>query len=470
MTETTKSYTIEEIGALVKALNIQEKHNPTAGAATFNYAHGPGGMFSEPGIRPEMYSALIKPRTIFDAIPWKPSNIINEKVSILTGQLASSGTNAANTCGDPPNPGDLKKCTRLSTFGKLFMKTKKVDITEIGRVNDRADVERRIQNFAASTSPLVPELLRNPGLNFMSTSAQALLTLGVMLERVVADLEISGSAAVTGGASGTLGVIDEFDGLDALITTGHTDLATSIACPAADSLVVTWGTTTGGTVNGLSIIQMLNDMYYSRKQLALDVGLAGTMWGIVMDKRLFRAIAQIAACTFPNTRCNDFSAARPSGRTDAEIYANYMEFYNGQYLLLDGDRVPVLFTSGIDVAIPDSSGNGITGDIRFVPLSWSGGDLLWGEYFPMNNQYITEWEGIAQENRTSHNNGMYLTAIRSDGFCDEILLTGMFRLRLDTPFLAARLDNVTFDSYIGYRSFDPAGTFFYDGGVTYYSA
>lgn len=470
MTEQTKSYTIDEIEQLAKALNIQQKHNPTAGAATFNYAHGPGGMFSEPGIRPEMYSALVKPRTILDAIPWKPSNIINEKISILTGQLASSGTNAANTCGDPPSPGDLKKCTRLSTFGKLFMKTKKVDITDIGRINDRADVERRIQNFAASPSPLVPDILKSPGLNLMSTSAQALLTLGVMLERVVADLEISGSSAITGGASATLGVIDEFDGLDALITTGHVDLATSIACPAADSHVVTWGTTTNGTVNGLSIMQMLNDMYFSRKALAMDVGIDRAQWALVMDKRLFRAIAQIAACTFPNTRCTDFTAGTPGGRTQSEIEARYMEFYNGQYLLLDGDRVPVLFTSGKDVAIPNQSGNGITGDIRLVPLSWAGGDLLWGEYFPLNNQYITEWEGIAQENRTSHNNGMFLTAVRSDGFCDEVLLTGMFRLRLDTPFLAARLDNVTFDSYIGYRSFDPAGTFFYDGGVTNYNA
>ena len=469
MTEQNKSYTMDEIKQLMEVLNIQQKHNPTAGAATFNYAHGPGGMFSEPGIRPEMYSALVKPRTIFDAIPWKASNIINEKVSILTGQLASAGTNAANTCGDPPNPGDLKKCTRLSTFGKLFMKTKKVDITEIGRVNDRADVERRIQNFVQSTSPLVPEILRNPGFNLMSTSAQALLTLGVMLERVIADLEIAGSAAITGGASATLGVIDEFDGLDALITTGHTDLATSIACPAADSHIVTWGTTLAGTVNGLSIMEMINDIYYSRKMLAMDTGLNSANWGLVMDKRLFRALAQVAACTFPNTRCTDFTAGTPGGRTLAETEARYFEFYNGQYLYLDGDRVPVLFTSGIDVAIPDASGNGLTGDIRFAPLDWAGGDLLWGEYFPMNNQYITEWEGIAQENRTSHNNGMYLTATRSDGFCDELLLTGMFRLRLDTPFLAARLDNVTFNSYTGYRSFDPGGTFFYDGGVTYYT-
>jgi len=465
-----KTYTIDEIQAMSKALGIQQKHDPAAGASSFNYAHGPNGMFSEPGIRPDMLSTIIRPRTILQAIPWRASNIINEKISILTGQLASAGTNAANTCADPPYPGDLKKCTRLSTYGKLFMKTKKVDITEIGRVNDRADMERRIMNFAESGSPLVPDLLRRPGLNFMSTSAQALLTLGVMLERVIANLEISGNATVTGGASPTLGVIDEFDGLDLLIKTGHTDLASGIACPAADSHIINWNTVIGGTYNGLNIIRLLEDVYFSRKQLAIDVGMDGTTWALVMDKRLFRALTALAACTFANTRCSDFSASEPGGRTQAEIEARYNEFYNGQVLPLDGDRVPVLFTSGIDVAIPDESGNGLTADIRIVPMGWSGGDLLWHDYFPMNNQYITEWENIAQQNRTSHNNGMYLTAARSDGFCDELLLTGMFRLRLDAPFLAARIDNVTFDSYTGYRSFDPGGTFFYDGGTTQYSA
>jgi hypothetical protein len=466
-----KQYTLNEIEHLLKIVGqTQTKHNPAAGASTFNYAHGPGGMFSEPGIHPDMHSTLIKPRTITDAIPWLKSNIINEKISILTGQLASEGTNAANTCADPPNPGDLKKCTRTSLYGKLFMKTKKVDITEIGRINDRADVERRIMNFAATGSPLVPELLKRPGLNFMSTTTQALLTLGVMLERVIAALEISGNSAVTGGASTTLGVIDEFDGLDQLITTGHTDLATSVACPAADSHVINWNAVIGGTFQGLTIMQLLNDVYFSRKMLAMDVGMENTQWAWVMDKRLFRALAQVAACTFPNTRCSDFTAGTPGGRTQSEIEARFLEMQRGQFLLVDGDAIPVLFTSGIDTNVPDASGNGITGDIRLVPMNWSGGPLLFGEYFPMDNQWITEWEGVAQENRVSHNNGMFLTATRSDGFCDELLLTGMFRLRLDAPFLAARVDNVTFDGYTGYRQYDPGGTFFYDGGVTFYNA
>jgi hypothetical protein len=464
-----KQYTMEEIKEFGKALGLVQKHDPTAGASTFNYVHGPGGMFSEPGIRPEMHSALQRANTFLDNVPWFKSEVINEKISILTGQLAAEGTNAANTCSDPPFPGDLKKCTRLSEFGKLFLKTKKVDITEIGRRNDRADVERRIQNFASTDSPLVPDLLRKPGLNLMSTSAQALLTLGVEVERIVAQLEIDGNAATVAGASTTLGVITEFDGLSLLVKTGHTDLSTSTACPAADSHVITWNRSIDGTFEGLNIMEMLNDVYYSRKTLADEVGMTGTRWALVMDKRLFRALTFIAACTYAHTRCTDFNAGTPGQRDQSEVEARQREFKRGQYLPLDGDNVPVLFTSGTEVSIPDQSGNDQVADLFLVPMAWSGGPLIFGEYFPLDNQYIQEWDATANQNRQSLNSGMFLTAARSDGFCDELLLTSIMRLRLDTPFLAARIDDITFNSYRGYRDFEPGATFHYDGGVTSYS-
>ena len=465
------TYTAEELREMAEIFaQVQTKHNPTAGAATFNYAHGPGGMFSEPAVRPEMYQATVGPRTFLDAITWTKSDIMNELVSILTGQLAAEGTNATNTCGDPPNPGDLKKCTRTSLFGELFLKTKKVAVTDIGRRNNRADLERMIQNAPMSTNPLMPELLRRPGLNFMDTKAQSLYTLGIQLMRTVAPLEVTGNSGVAAGASTTLGVITEFDGLDNLIKTGHTDIATSVACPAADSMIVNWNSRAiNGLLEGLNIAELFSDIYFSRLMLSQDVGMGGVRWAWVMDKRLFRALTFIFACTFQHTRCTDFTVGEPGTRSQGEIEARTLEMQRGQFLWCNGEAVPVLFTAGSEVAIPDESGNGLTADAYLAPMAWDGGDLLFGEYFPLDNSYISGWESIAQQNRISHNGGMYMTAIRSDGFCDELLLTGRFRLRLDTPFLAARIDNIVFDSYKGYRGFEPGGTFFYDGGVTYYT-
>lgn len=462
---------IEDVGKLYQAFSqVQLKHNPAAGAGTYAPVHGGTGMFTEPGVRPDMYSALVGPRTFMDSLTFNKSEFQNELISILTGQQAGTGTNPTNICGDAPKPGQLKKCTRTLTYGQIFLGTDKLVVPEIGELKDRADMERLINNMVQSDNPMIPDLLRQPGLNFRSAKAHQLFMLSTQLQRSIAPVEVTGNATLAAAAT-NLGWISEFDGLDRLIKTGHIDVSTSIACPAADSHIITWGTTVDGTVNGLNIVETLNDVYLSRQWLADDVGMPGVQWVWVMDKRLFRALTFVFACTFPNARCTDFTAGTPGGRTQSEVESRTEKMQNGQFLIVAGQQVPVLFTAGTEVAIPNKSSNGMTADIYLVPMKWNGTDLTWMDYFPLDNQFIAEWQGLAQQNgRVVHNNGMFMTAIRSDGFCDELLLTAKFRMIMRVPFLAARVDNVTFNALKGYRSFDPGGTNFYDGGVTQYGA
>ena len=464
-------YSIDDLAEIGKIFSqVQTKHNPAAGVPTYAAVHGGTGMFTEPGVRPDMYSALVGPRTFMNSLSFFKSDILNELISILTGQLAGTGTNPATVCSTPPQPGQLKKCTRTLTYGQIFLGTEKLDVTAIGGLKNRADVERQINNMVQSDNPMIPDLLKRPGLNFRSVLTHQLFMLSTQLQRSIAPVEVTGNATL-GNAATNLGWISEFDGLDRLIKTGHVDVSTSTACPAADSHIITWGRSVDGTLEGLNIVETMIDAYFSRQALADDVGMTGVQWAWVMDKRLFRALTFVFACTFPNTRCTDFAAATPGGRTQSEIENRALQMQSGQFLMISGQPVPVLFTAGTEVAIPDKSSNGLTADIYLVPMKWNGTDLTWMDYFPLDNQFIQEWQGMAQQNgRVVHNNGMYMTAIRSDGFCDELLLTAKFRMIMRAPFLAARIDNVTFNAYKGYRSFDPGGTFFYDGGVTQYGA
>lgn len=466
-----QTFTMEQFKEMGEVFSqIVTKHAPTAGAPTFNYAHGTGGMFSEPGVRPDMYSAQVAPLTFLDALPFAKSEFQSELISILTGQLGPDGSNPTTVCGDPPNPGDLKKCTRSLTYGTAFLKTKKLAVPDIGELANRADVERQINNAAAVNNPMLPDLLRNVGaLNFRSAKVQQLYMLSNQLQRSTAPVAVTGNATLANTAT-TIGWISEYDGIDRLIKAGHVDSATSTACPAADSMITTWGTTIDGTVEGLNIATTMNDMYFSRWALAGDVGMDSTQWAWVMDKRLFRALTFVFACTFQHARCTDATAGEPISREMQAIENRMLEMANGQFLWCNNVRVPVLFTSGSEVQIPDLSHNGLIGDIYLVPMRWAGGDLTWMDYFPMDNQFITEWIDLASSTKpVVHNNGMFMTAVRSDGFCEELLLTAKFRMIMRTPFLAARLDNVTFDSYKGYRDYDPAATFHYDGGVTFYT-
>jgi len=464
-----QKYTLEEIAQMGDIFSkVQLKHNPAAGAGTYLSPHGGTGMFTEPGVRPDMYSALVGPRTFMDSLSFNKSEFQNELIAILTGQQAGTGTNPDNICGTPPQPGLLKKCTRALTYGQIFLGTEKLVVPEIGELKDRADMERLINNMASSDNPMIPDLLRQPGLNFRSAKAHQLFMLSTQLQRSIAPVEVEGNSTLLPAAT-TLGWISEFNGLDRLIITGHTDVATGTLCPAADSHVINWNQAIDGALEGLDIVETMNDAYFSRQSLADDVGMTGVQWAWVMDKRLFRALTYIFACTFPNTRCTDFTAATPGGRTQSEVDSRAIQMQQGQFLWVAGQPVPVLFTAGTEIAIPDQSANGLTGDLYLVPMKWNGTDLIWMDYFPLDNQFIAEWQGLAQQNgRVVHNNGMYMTAIRSDGFCDELLLTGKYRMILRVPFLAARIDNIVFNSYKGYRSFDPGGTFFYDGGVTEY--
>ncbi len=48
-------YSIDDLAAIGKIFSqVQTKHNPAAGAQTYAPVHGGTGMFTEPGVRPDM--------------------------------------------------------------------------------------------------------------------------------------------------------------------------------------------------------------------------------------------------------------------------------------------------------------------------------------------------------------------------------------------------------------------------------
>lgn len=454
---------LKALGAL---LQQAQKHDTVQ--ALGDPAHGTDMLFSEPGVRPSMPNAIQAPRLFIDALPVQQSFYENELISILTALTETTGSNPTGTCGTPPAPGALKKATIKSQFGKLFVGTPKVQVDEIGQLKNRADMERQIMNVAARNSPFTPDILTRAGMNFRSRTALEMFKLTNAVMRAFAPTLIDGNNTLANTAT-TLGWIKEFDGLARLVKTGYTDLDSGIAAPAADSHVVDWGTTLGGTLQGANIVKWLHDMYFSRVTLADDVGIDGT-WTFVMDRRLFRALVFVWACVYANARCSDGSAGNPINRQSDAIEARANEMMRGQFLLLDGVAVPVLFTSGKEVSEPDESGNGLIGDIFLVNLTANGEPTTYVEYFPLNNEFINEWiNAVGTSDYAAINNGMYLTTKRVTAFCEEWMLTGRFRMIHSHPFLSAKLTNVTFDSYTGYRDWAPGGTFYYGGGATYWN-
>lgn len=448
---------------MLRELELVLKHDVGADVPGENSVHGTGGIFSEPGAREGVYSAIQMPRSFLDDLPFYPSEYENEAIEILTHQSASSGSNPADWCGEPVTPGDLYKCKVNREFGKLFIGGKKVQVPEIGKLRDRGDTERRLLNFIRRRDPLLPDRLQEPGINLRSVSAKQLLEISIAARRAIAPVTMDGDSSVA-YTSTEDGWIKEFDGLSNLLAEGITDVHGN-ECPAADSIVISWDAAVDATVGGLTISQQAHDLFYAATQRAMDTGFEGLMLEFVGDARLFRALAFQFACTYANARCGDGGAGEPVTR-EAQILENrFNEMMQGQYLLIAGQRVPFRFTSGTEVT---RDGATLTSDLFMVPLGWSGGDLTYVQFFPLNNQYIREWLQMANTtDREVSNNGLYMFGSRSNGFCDQIIAASQMRLMVDTPFLGGRLDGISFTSYAGYRNWDPNDPYYFvTGGVS----
>lgn len=468
-----RKYTIEEIKELAGAFGVAEKHDPASTTADAATLHGifPGnaaqfGLFSHPGVRPQRYSALVRPHSLARILQPERSDIFTEILEIMTGQTAGSGNNAADFCGNPPTPGDLKTCQQTFVFGNYYIKTRLNVVPRIGELRNRADVPADILNSAPSENPLIPDLMFRMA-DTRSQLQHEFFKVGVDLERSLEFNLVRGTAG-TDSAADARGWFDQFAGLDSQITTGITDAVTGIACPAADSAVETFAAQIDGTdANGDNIVQKLTDVYWALQDRANSVGMAGVQHVLVMRKELFRALTEVWSCIYATYRCDTSLAGNPVNRDSVQTNQLRLEMLNGQYILIDGVQVPVVFSEG--VLQESQGGNQFQSDIYVVPLSWAGQRLLRLEYFPMDNPYAQEYMSFLDADaRAVLNNGLFLAASRDTGLCLEYHFASRMRLILETPFLAGRVDNVIYTFRAPIRNSNPSDTWFYaDGGVSY---
>lgn len=470
-----KRYTMAEIKAMKDLFG--QKNDPASLTGQPGQLHGllqdgsgNAGVFYSPGYRPAMYSTLSRPRSFASAIGVSKSEYINEKYEILTGATAASGTNATGWCGNPPSLAPyLKTCRQVVEFGQFFAKTELQQIPEVGKLVDRADVPRDILNASPEMHPLIPDIMWR----LEDTRSQlqgSLYRFGIGLERSLERVLVQGSAALAYTAT-QLGFTKEFNGVEQLVKTGYTDVG-GATCPAADSTVINWGNANIGDSIGSgdtrTIHEVITDAYYAKQDdLPEQIGMAGFNGFFLMRKELFRELVYQIACTYATYRCGS-TARRESGDAMA-LNQLRLDMQRGQYLLIDGVEVPVIFSDGI----PRNrvAANTYESDLFFLPASFGGDPLLRLEYFDMGNPYATELANFAGGNDYAVlNNGMYALTERHNGFCREILVAAQMRLILETPFLAFRVDNIQFAYRAPTRDAYPDESLYVDGGVTYKSA
>lgn len=474
-----KAKEVDRPRGLGPAYSTRYKDNPNSSTLTGQALNGPyqgnanqWGLFSQPGVRPERFSVLPRPlsmlRLLIEQGSLRRSEYVNELLEIMTGQTDGVGSNATGFCGTPPTPGALQTMLRIFKFGQWYEKSQLNAVPLIGRLVNRADVPGRILNGGPEANPLIPDVMYQ----LTDTRSQLqteLFQIGVDLERTLEQVTVVGNNSLS-SSNTHRGWISEFSGIDAQIKTGYTDAISGIAANAADSISENWqNQTVGGTQtsSGRNIVQLISDIYYGLIQRAAQVGMDGFEMAIVMRPEFFRALTDVYACSYATARCTNGAAGTPQIIDQTVINNLRLEMLDGQYLLIEGVKVPVVFTQGIPLT--QLGANLYSNTFYFVPVSWAGRPLVSIEYFPMDNEYASEYRNFVTANRFRVlNNGLYLVGEAQTPMCLEYHFVSSMRLILETPFLAARVDNIQFTYLVNSYSPYPSETFLYkDGGTSY---
>lgn len=447
---------------------------PAAGGMLHGYlADGSGNLavLAGAGVRPEMWSAMSRPFTFLDALGApKKSMLANEIVEIQTGVTAASGSNTNSWCGDPPDvTGDLKVCRIAKAWGEYYGKSKLQIIPEMGEIATYADVPRNIINIGPAGHPFFPDIMFNLD-NTQSRLQYTLWSMGQGMELTLERVAVQGSTALAYTAT-QLGYMSEFDGLDRWIKTGYTDSVAGVTCPAADSLVLDFGTSLGNTIAGESQARYINDavmqLIWGLTQRAARNRVENFQLALVMRQELFYKLVDHIACNYSSSGCS-LSESNAELAVMSTDYINWRDgMLNGQYILVRGMKYPVLFSDGVD--LEGIGQDQFRTDIYAIPLLGKGRQLTYVQYFPMDNAVISEFEGFPDgATAVPINNGLWLFSEERTSFCKEFHVAGRMRLIIETPFLAGRIDNIEF-TYDTDLTHDPyyGESMYVDGGVSY---
>lgn len=453
-------------------LNQAVSRKAVSSTPTTTYGHGAGGLFSHPALERPVFSAFVMPNLGLQSIlPAYPTDVTDPLFGIVTGVTSTTGSEPTGVCDDPPTAGLAKLCMHTFQFGRQSRQTRVFDVDRLGKRRDRADhVDLQLVNNPLRDNPNVPQVGGATGNLLNSEAAKALFELAASWARDFAAEFYTGNPVNNTAGGGR----KYYYGLDRLINTGYRDAETGVACPAADSLVASFGNLDVAT-NGGTLVRTITSMYRRLRFIAANAGLDPVDFAIVMPWSMFYEVSEIWPCAYSTYRCsNTFNTSQVQEVNGGELIRMRDEMrgdqynYTGQYLLIDGQRVRVVIDDAIAV---DGIGAGTQqSSIYFVPLRVLGNrPVTYIEYFDMRtaeaelNKFGAQMNGYYR----SSDDGRFLWHFKPPtNFCVQWLAKVEPRLLLLTPFLAARLTNIRYTPLAMERSWNPNSPYFVDGGRT----
>lgn len=451
------------------------KHDiPGSISVTTNLMHGQSGIFGHPGISQDVFATRVKPRGLLEVLPSRGNMQEQPLVAYLTGFTDDeSGAEKDGVCDDPLAAGEIKNCLQGALYGRVERKTKTLELNALGRQVNRGEFfDLRLVNDPLLDGNLLsmPNVPQDFAAIINNEVMARWMTLGVAFERKLGPLVYTGTPANNTAGGG----YKEFHGLETLVGTGKIDVVTGTACAALDSDVRDFAYARVDT-NANTLYRMFVSMFRNLEYIASSTGLDPVEWIIVMRRNLFDELVDIWPVTYSTHRLlggnmSDSSVTQLS--LDAgELAREAREMRNGRFLTIDGVRRRVVIDDFIPEETNTTSASVTSGcfasDIYILPMVVRGGILsTFFEYIDfnaMNGAMANARSGrVSDEYWTD--GGRFLWTTNRTLWCLEWIAKIEPRLRLLTPHLAGRIQNVTYCPIKHYREDDPNSGYHFDGG------
>jgi hypothetical protein len=439
---------------LMNALASFKDAGTTAGSAL----HGPGGLLAVPGMNRTMVNAMILPKGLAGRLPVMKSVNTNEIYPILTGQLASTGTEPTEACATWPMVGSFKTCRQQFPFGQQGRMSQVLNIKYAGQLVNRGEFRDNVLLGQPGGDLPMPGPV-NWQRVFQNEYEYKIGELFTGYAKDYARNIYTGNATTTAGSQG----YQQYNGLDRQIQQNKRDAITGVACPAVDSLILDFAGTSinsaAGTIYAL-IANAINNMERLADQLGMEV-----KWALTMRYGAWLTLTNAWPCIYATTGCAVNTVIRTQSMDEATAMRDDMR--QNMYLLIEGKRYEVIVDDTIAETV---AAGGVVGtyqsDIYLLPLTVNGQPSLFWEYFDMNAEAIAAAGAMAPQGSFSVLDGGRFLFVRLNPThtCVQVEIIERPRLILLTPFLAARFQNLKYTYSIHEREWDPASPYFVNGG------
>lgn len=451
---------------------VSMKHDlPSGFTLTDNFMHGPTGIFGTAGAERDVFSTRVKPKGLLSMLSARATLDTNPITYYLTGFRDESGSEPTTACAECVKAGEMKSCRQGTVFGLICRETDEINLAEVGRHVNRGEMYdlRLVNDPLLNNADLwVPGSVPKSMQQVLNREVLARwLTLGVAFENKLAGLVFTGNPDNNSGTG-----YAEYYGLESLVTTGHVDvISTGTSCPSLDSIIFDMNYTTL-EAGGATIFAYMQEAYRQVKHNADTMGFNPVQWVWVIKDSLFRKLADYWPCIYATNGCNATNNDLNNNVNAMEIRRMSDEIYNNRYLTLDGERIPVVIDDAIPYEKNGDAGSALpagsfASDMYLIPMTVAGGrPVTYMEYFDYSgmNGVMQAISDARMSNEFWTDGGRFLWTFRRTDWCVNWKARIEPRLRLETPHLAARLENVRWTSLRMFREPFPDQGYFVNGG------